>query len=98
MAIQLMNEDESVPSNLRPLRWPFVVLAAIAVAGGFYCAAGFVMAADFTVADPAHLAHWRSVAKTYLALAALAAVVFCAALAGLWRSRRLRREIASPAI
>lgn len=96
MAIQL-TKRESVPSNFRPRQWPFVLLAAIAVAGGSFCAAGFVMAADFTAADPAHLAHWQSVAKVYLVLAALAVVVFCAALAGLWRSRRPRRGIASPA-
>jgi hypothetical protein len=81
-------EATDLPAHDRPRLWPHVVLAAAALAGGLFSIAGFVMAADFTVADSSHLAHWQGVAKVYLALTVIAALLLCAALLGLRRARR----------
>ena len=75
-------------SRLPSPRWPFVMLAVIALAGGLFCLAGFAMAADSTVADSAHLEHWQTVAKIYLVLVGVALVLLVIAGYALWRRRQ----------
>ena len=73
--------------DFRSRRWRFVLLASVAAAASAFCIAGYVMAADYTVADSSHLAHWNRVGTVYLAVGFLAAVLVCAAVAGMFRLR-----------
>jgi len=76
-----------VSPGLPPRRWPFVVLAVVAVAGVYVSYAGRVMAGMFTMSNLAQLAHWRRVAYIYLSLLGLAVVLLVFAGVALWRRR-----------
>ena len=80
-------------SDVPRRRWPYALLALASVGGLFFSLSGFAMAGSFTVADPAHLAHWQTVAYVYLGLMALSLGALIVAGVALWRRRLARSAV-----
>jgi cytochrome c biogenesis protein CcdA len=79
-----------ISQRLRQRRWPFVLLAILAIAGVLFSCSGIVMAGMFTVSNPEQLEHWRLVAYIYLGTLGLALLLLVVAGGALWRRRRGR--------
>ncbi len=79
-----------ISQRLRQRRWPFVLLAILAIAGALFSCSGVVMAGMFTVSNPEQLEHWRRVAYSYLGTLGFALLLLIVASGALWRRRRGR--------
>lgn len=76
-------------------RWPYVMLALLALAGLVFGFFGMMMAGSYSVATtwpppPGYTAYWHRVADAYLVLSLVSLATLIVALIGLWRRRRSR--------
>jgi cytochrome c biogenesis protein CcdA len=77
-----------ITQRLRPRRWPFVLLAILAVVGVIFSYSGVLMAGMFTVSNPEQVEHWRRVAYAYVVALGFAMLLLVFSGVALWRRQK----------